>query len=85
MENYYGKIVAIVPIQVEYDPLEAITAEIALLRAEEQELQADTYKKVIAIRDKIQSLLAIDYTPELCASVQEPHSTHSPEGDSYYE
>jgi hypothetical protein len=80
MEDYYGKIVTIVPIQVEYDPLEAVAAEIELLKAEEQKLQADTHRKVTAIHDKIQSLSAIEYTPQACESAQEPCPIHSHEG-----
>jgi hypothetical protein len=85
MEDYYGKLVAIVPIQIEYDPLEAVVAEIELLKEEEQTLQAETHKKVMTIRDKIQSLLAIDYTPEPYDSAQEPCPAHSSEGGPCHE
>jgi hypothetical protein len=85
MENYYGKLVATVPIQVAYDPLEAVVAEIELLKTEEQKLQAGTHQKVTAIRDRIQSLLAIEYTPESYEPAQEPCPTHSLEGDPCHE
>jgi hypothetical protein len=96
MESFYGKSIAVFPLAIEYDYREAVIYEIEELQKEVKAIEVevprsteDGHKIEIALERRqktaqaLQILLdslPVEYTPQACASAQEPCPIHSPEG-----
>jgi hypothetical protein len=95
MEEFYGKSLAVFPLEIEYDYREAIIYEIETLQKEIKVLTVEVphlteeERKLVLARHQgtaqaLQILLdslPVEHKPQACASAQKPCPIHSSEGD----
>jgi hypothetical protein len=68
--NHFGVLIAEVDVEVEFSPLserEILDKVVDSLKSQKEEIEAKAYLDCKAIQDKIDSLLCLEYVPEVTA------------------
>jgi hypothetical protein len=96
MEEFYGKLIAVFPMAIEYDYKKAVIDEIEILQKEIKTLEVrvpcsieeecgikmglEQRQKTVQALQILLDSLQVEQKPQACASAQEPCPIHSHEG-----